>query len=313
LKAKAQAALENSLTVAICTYNNSAELALTLCSLSSVDGIRGEGIDVIIIDNNSTDDTKAIASSWFAETGIAGACVQESRQGLSFARNRALTESRASFVAFIDDDVVVGKEWLLAVRNAFMSYAAALVGGRSYIIYREELPLWLSEYSEIALSRCDYGDEVLVGTREVMFGLNYAVDRERALAVGGFRVDLGRIGKCLLSGEEEDLQLKLESSGGKVVYEPGAIVGHRVSNERLRRAWFLRRSYWGGVSRGIIMRESYRHQPICKMIAVAGREAFRALLAQCSLRMASSEKFDRWCEASRQCGLVRSRLSNSFR
>jgi hypothetical protein len=77
-----------------------------------------------------------------------------------------------------------------------------------------------------------------------LYGLNLSLRKDWLDRVGPFRTDLGRIGSCLLSSEEEDLLDRIARAGGRLLYEPNAIVGHRVLPERLRHRWFWSRSYW---------------------------------------------------------------------
>jgi len=174
--------------------------------------------------------------------------VFEARQGLSFARNRALEEAKGEIVCFIDDDVKVDEGWLEAVAEAFRKYGAAVVGGRSYLIYTGERPGWLGDENEVMLSKLDYGDKAEVGTEKDLFGLNFSVHRQKAIEAGGFDTNYGRQGETLLCGEEVAFLSRIRKQGGLAVYEPRAVVGHVVPAERLTKKWFFKRIYYGAVS-----------------------------------------------------------------
>ena len=70
--------------------------------------------------------------------------------------------------------------------------------------------------------------------------------KERLNAVGGFDERLGRIGGRLLSGEETQIQKRIEAQGGYLYYHPEISVRHFVPKERSRPGWFYRRYFWGG-------------------------------------------------------------------
>jgi hypothetical protein len=53
----------------------------------------------------------------------------------------------------------------------------------------------------------------------------------------------------LLGSEETELLERIAQAGGQLLYDPAALVGHRVPFARLRRRWFWSRGYWG--SRGV--------------------------------------------------------------
>ncbi len=238
------------ITITIQTYNRSAILRRTLDSLRSLRCPEGAQYEILVVDNNSDDDTSAVIEQYADILAPRLRSVFEPQQGLSHARNRALAEAKGQVVSFLDDDVDVDPGWLEAVHAAFERYSAAVVGGRSFLIYPErvERPAWLSECHEFLYSRLDHGPEPLVDTDKAFFGLNFSVLRDIALRVGGFACDLGRRGNNLMCGEEEDLMNRIRQAGGIAVYEPRAVVGHVVPASRLSKRWVLRRVYYGAAS-----------------------------------------------------------------
>ncbi len=235
-------------TITIQTYNRSAVLAETLESLRPLQCPAGVEYEILVVDNNSTDDTPQVLQKYGVLLAPRLRSVFEPQQGLSHARNRALREAQGEIVSFLDDDVKVDPGWLAAVTSAFQEHAAAVVGGRSYLIYPSRRPSWLPEDCEYLLSKLDYGDQVLVDTDKELYGLNLSVRKELALRVGGFDPSLGRKGSSSLrSGEEVEFLRKIRALDRRVIYAPKAVVGHMVSKERLRMRWFLRRAFAPGV------------------------------------------------------------------
>ncbi len=249
------------ITVAIQTHNRSATLAETLGSLRDLRCPETAEYEILVVDNNSNDNTPQVIQEYRRVLAPRLRSVFEPRQGLSHARNRALQEARGHIVSFLDDDVIVDPDWLSAVAAAFEEHSAAVVGGRSYLIFRSERPAWLPEHYEFYLSRLDYGNQVIVGTDRDLYGLNFSVRKDLAVQVGGFDPSLGRCGSTSFrSGEESDLLQKIHACGGVVVYEPRAVVGHLVLRERLTRKWFLRRAFAAGFDTQILHR-SHGHIP----------------------------------------------------
>jgi len=235
-------------TVTIQTHNRSAVLAETLESLRPLRCPAGVEYEILIVDNNSTDGTQEVIREYGGILAPRLRGIFESRQGLSHARNRALQEAKGQIVSFLDDDVIVDPDWLSAVAGAFEEHSAAVVGGKSYLIYRSQRPAWLSEHYEFFLSRLDYGDRVIVGIDKDLYGLNFSVRKDIVLQAGGFNPSLGRCGGVSFrSGEESDLLRRIRGLGGVVVYEPRAVVGHIIPGERLRMKWFMKRAFAAGV------------------------------------------------------------------
>jgi len=248
-------------TVTIQTYNRSALLAQTLESLRSLHAPAGVDYEILVVDNNSRDDTQDVIQRYSRLLGPRFRSVLEPRQGLSHARNRAWKEAQGQIVSFLDDDVQVDPEWLGAVAAAFEKYPAAVVGGKSYLIYPGERPSWLPEFYESLLSRLDYGEQVLVNTDRPLFGVNFSVRKEWLERVGGFDTSLGRCGRSLRSGEEFDLLQRIRGQGGIAVYEPGAVVGHLVPAQRVKKWWFVKRLFAAGQDSVILAAKDHTALP----------------------------------------------------
>src|SRR5690348_6834853 len=98
-------------TIIVCTYNRAASLRDTLQALRRLDSPAGCEWEVIVVDNNSRDDTRAVveevAASWpRLRYEFEGA------QGLSHARNRGIGAARGDVILFTDDDVLPESDWL---------------------------------------------------------------------------------------------------------------------------------------------------------------------------------------------------------
>jgi glycosyltransferase involved in cell wall biosynthesis len=298
-----------TVTIAICTYNRAEQLRLTLQSLARLRQSPDIAFEIVVVNNNSTDDTTSVLETATRTLGLNLRSSFEGRQGASYARNRALRESTSEIVCFLDDDVEVDPEWLQAVVLAFNDHQAALVGGRSYLIYPEERPSWLGPRLEIPLSLCDYGMARMVNPDVGLFGLNFSVRRIPAVAVGGFSTDLGRFGKNLLSGEDTDLQRRIREAGGTVIYEPNAVVGHRVHLARLRRRWFINRAYWEGVGGGIADRAQRKPHLFFSAVVVLTACTFNYLRTLIVRFRSPSLVFERFLNAVRALGTLRAAIS----
>jgi glucosyl-dolichyl phosphate glucuronosyltransferase len=233
------------ISVTIQTYNRAEELRTTLRTLGGVDTSGVPDYELIVVDNNSSDRTPQVVQEAAPDFGGKLRYFRETRQGLSHARNRAIAEARYDVVAFLDDDVNVDSGWLRNLASAFSSGDFAAVGGRALLVYPSSRPAWLGDRTEGLLTKMDYGLEPRVAKPDELYGVNLSFRKKWLRTVGGFRTDLGRVGTCLIGGEETELLERIAAAGGKLLYEPSALVGHRVAPDRLRRKWFWSRCYWG--------------------------------------------------------------------
>jgi glycosyltransferase involved in cell wall biosynthesis len=233
------------ITITIQTYNRAEELRKTLLSLAAVGTGGAPEHEILVVDNNSSDQTAAVAGDLSGAFPGTLRYVREGRQGLSHARNRAVAEARHEIIAFLDDDVDVNVNWLRNLAAAYEAGDHAAVGGRALLVYPTARPGWLGERSEGLLTKVDYGLRARPAAPDELYGVNLSFRKAWLERVGGFRPDLGRVGHCLLGSEETDLLERIAGAGGTLLYEPAAVVGHRVPPARLRRRWFWARCYWG--------------------------------------------------------------------
>src|SRR5262245_45029284 len=118
-------------TIIICTYNRSAALRTCLESLCRGDALRLAGTEILLVDNNSPDDTPEVAKSFGDRLPLRYLC--EPRQGKTFALNRGVAEARGDLLLFTDDDVELNERWVKEYRAAASRHPeAGWFGGRVF-------------------------------------------------------------------------------------------------------------------------------------------------------------------------------------
>jgi len=102
-----------SMVVAICTYNNAEILDLTMSTLEKQQVGPTLEWSVLVVDNNSTDETPAVVQHYMRRGRIPGLRVmRELRQGLCYARHCAVRETSSELIAFVDDDCLLSPNWM---------------------------------------------------------------------------------------------------------------------------------------------------------------------------------------------------------
>jgi glycosyltransferase involved in cell wall biosynthesis len=241
-------------TVLICTYNRADLLGETLDSLalSRTDGL---GWNVLVVDNNSTDDTYDAVASRVANFPVELRYVFEGHQGKSNALNTGLAETDAAIIVFTDDDVRVGEEWLeAACRPMLEDPSIAYTGGPVLPLWESPCPSWLDQRrSDLwgTLAILDYGPDPFIfeERRRVPLGANMAVRRTLIERIGGFDPALGRRGQSLLGQEQAEFFCRSRAIDARGLYVPEMSLQHHVPARRLTRAYFREWWYWKGVSR----------------------------------------------------------------
>src|SRR6187551_1034496 len=107
------------LSIIVSTYNRADLLGEALGSILEQEAVSSWAWEVIAVDNNSTDNTRAVAEMLLAQYPNRLRYVFEAEQGLSAARNRGIRESRGAIIAFTDDDVRVAPDWVETLRAVF--------------------------------------------------------------------------------------------------------------------------------------------------------------------------------------------------
>jgi len=237
------------ISVVICTYNRAEILKETLKSWLSVDGL-ASNVELIIVDNNSTDHTKHVVESFRPACPTQLRYVREANAGLSYARNRGIDEASGNIVAFVDDDVYFDKCWVNAVLEVFNDHSEiSCLGGKSIPKFDGDKPDWITE-NLLGLYGCTRSGDLdkLMIFPEYPFGLNMAFRKSVFSQVGKFNPRLGRVKKSLLSGEEKDMFYRISKAGLKVFYSPKAVIYHRIPIDRMNKRWILKRIYWQAAS-----------------------------------------------------------------
>jgi glycosyltransferase involved in cell wall biosynthesis len=229
------------ISVVLCTYNRAARLADALTAL--VHQTDAPPYEVVVVDNNSDDDTRAVIGR-FAEAGVVR-YAWEPVQGLSHARNRGVATARAHVLAFTDDDVRVDPTWVRSIALAFADQPDVdMVGGRVEPVWEAEPPAWLPQAGYAPLAIVDYGREpfrISPTAPCCLIGANVAIRRRALEQLHGFSPRVQRIADGIGSTEDHEFQMRLLDAGAAALYDPRMAVRAIVPRERLskryHRAW----------------------------------------------------------------------------
>ncbi len=242
----------------ICTHNRDNYLGAAIDSLLAQEY---DDFEVLVVDNGSTDRTKAVVESRLSNPQLK--YIYEPVLGLSVARNTGAKETTSPILAYLDDDAEASSQWLRVLLDAYNNTEkVAIAGGKVTLIWPDGItpPSWISLNMAAGLGAYDLGESVVYIDNPNLTprGLNYSMRRTFLEQIGGFDANLGRVGKKLLSNEELYMTELALKNGWQVAYLPDALAAHNVAPERVKPDWFLRRSWWQGIS------ECYREE-------VAGR------------------------------------------
>jgi glycosyltransferase involved in cell wall biosynthesis len=232
------------ISVLICTYNRALTLKNTIESLVVQTLPESVNWEILAVDNNSSDGTRLAVEDLQRRYPERIRYIFEPQQGVSFARNTGIRESRGEIVAFIDDDETAEDGWLQNLTANLYSGEWAGAGGRVLQPTTFLRPRWMlsnDPFTNGPLATFDKGLEA-GKLYEPPFGANMAFRKEIFERYGGFRTDLGRSGEGMLSNEDTEFGRRLFAAGQRMRYEPAALTFHPVEANRLNKGYFL--TWW---------------------------------------------------------------------
>jgi len=239
-------------SIILCTFNRCKSLARALESLAVSELPKSVEWEVLIVDNNSSDQTRSVAERFCHTHPIRFRYLFEPRQGKSFALNSGIREGNGEILVFVDDDVIVQPTWLQSLINPFCDVRWAGCGGRILPEPGFSPPPWLALEGPLSQlgALCAYFDQGdLPGSlTKPPVGTNMAFRREMFAKYGGFREDLGPRPGSELRSEDTEFGRRLMAAGERLCYVPSAVVYHEINNRRVRKEFFL--SWWFAFGRG---------------------------------------------------------------
>lgn len=239
--------------VVICTYQRAHDLDAALAALAGQQD--GPALDwaVLVVDNNSTDDTATVVERHVARGHLPGLRrVVEPEQGLTPARRRGVLETGRQWVAFVDDDNLLDPLWLATAAAALADRPdVGALGGRVVLEWQSAPQPYLADFG-FCYAEQDHGPgghavEHLNGAGMVL--------RRTALAECGWLEEpllADRVGRGLVSGGDVEIAARVRAQGYLLWYEPGCLLRHRISASRMSRRYLLRVSAGLGASEAIV-------------------------------------------------------------
>jgi glycosyltransferase involved in cell wall biosynthesis len=228
------------LSVIIPTRNRARSLEQCLAHFSRSNFHGLHNWELIVVDNNSDDDTPAVIDKSSRAFPFTIKYAYEGRTGISHARNRGIAEATQPIIAFTDDDCFVDQDWGHAILKAFAQDPdLSIIGGRVELANPNDRPVSIRTSCEKALIS-SFGQLM-----DTMIGCNFACTRRALDTIGYFDPAMGA-GTRTESADDTDFLYRGLRQGLKMAYSPEILVLHNHGRRSEEAIDALRRVYSRG-------------------------------------------------------------------
>lgn len=224
------------LSVLICTRNRARSLDATLHRFFEQQFSEDYDYEVIIIDNNSTDETKRVIERYVEKHPGIVSYHFEPQCGLTYARNTAIAAARGEIMVFTDDDILVDVNWLNEIHREFATDPGLCMLGGRVLLASEKLQTISLQTSDVRQTF------VYPDNGGFAMGANMAFRREVFDRVGLFDLRLGS-GSFFLGADDTDMFYRALKAGYRLLYAPNVLVYHNHDRVSVEQACHLAYGY----------------------------------------------------------------------
>jgi len=241
------------ISIVLPTYNRSRELLNTLKSFYNLLDRENLCGQIIVVNNNSTDNTEDVILQFQKEVDAKVVYVKEERQGKSHALTTGINLASGDVLAFTDDDCQVAEDWLVSIHEVMKDQTIDAIAGKVICVLDEEVPDWLDiDKLKGPLAHYDKGENYIESTKEKRIlptGANVVLRKRAIKEYGGFQYH-GR-------AEDTELGYRWNQKGAKIVYAPNVVVRHYNNASRFTKDYFRKWYFLGGKNTSIILKEEF--------------------------------------------------------
>jgi glycosyltransferase involved in cell wall biosynthesis len=232
-------------TIVIPTYNGAERLPKLLTSLQKQINIEHLPWEIIIIDNNSTDNTANLIKSYQENWNYPYKLKYfiETNQGIAYARAKGIKEAKGKYIGFLDDDNIPDKNWIFAAYNFLENHPqCGAVGGKIHGNFATELPANFDRIKAF-LAIYDHGENPHLFEPDNLIlpaGAGLVVSKKVWVENVPSKLNfVGRISKEFVSGDDYESLLYIHKAGWEIWYNPVMQSYHQIPAFRLEKDYLF--------------------------------------------------------------------------
>ena len=233
-----------TVSIIICTWNRADSLLASLDTLAGQRLPAGVAVEVVVVDNNSSDRTRAAVEELAARWPLGTLrYLFEGRQGKQFALNTGIRASSGDLLAFSDDDIVFPPDWVAAAVAAFADPLLELAGGKTLAGWPAGgPPRWYDAQMAAIVGGVDLGEARLAPPPP-----GYAPAGGNLVARRSLFDKIGLFSETHFRHMDYEFGMRAAAAGAAIAYEPSLSVAAPVDPDMITRRYFRRWSLKAGM------------------------------------------------------------------
>ena len=252
------------ISVIIATKNRAHHLKECLNSIiSSIANVPSVKAEIIVVNNNSSDETDLLLKNISAESSCPIIVLFEEKNGLSAAHNKALSVAKGGLLVFTDDDCRMSVGYITDLLAHYEKDEAPVVrGGRIDLGDSADLPLTVITRQEKILFSPRKNTARNANIGDCIAGANMVVPKKLADRLGKFDENFGS-GSKIGAGNDIDYVMRSYLAGADIEYVPDMAVSHFHGRKTAKVGFNLLRTYMTG-SGALYAKYFFRHPDFCR-------------------------------------------------
>jgi succinoglycan biosynthesis protein ExoM len=231
-----------TVTIAICSYNRCESLKATLESLYGLETGGAFTLEVVVVDDGSTDRTRAVVEECHEKAPFDIRYCHQDGLGIAAARNHCVREARGQWIAFFDDDQQAEPQWLASLLDFALTRELRCVGSARTLLIPGVEPERLPRVMRAVLGELSHPESHQCQRRPMLSTGTVLIHRTVFEEIGGFDESLRQ------GGSDSDLFARMRRHGVSMWFTPSAVCRHVIPPHRLRPKFLWWCSLRNGVS-----------------------------------------------------------------
>ena len=244
--------LKKGVSIILCCYNSELRLPKTLEYLAKQELRKEIPVELLIVNNASTDRTKEIALEECKKfhDGFSYRMIDEEMPGQMYARERGVQESLYEYILFCDDDNWLQPDYMQKAFDLMESTPRiGALSGQCIAVSDIDFPEWFPDFEEIYAVGTQAEDSGDISKKGWIWGAGMMSRRSLLIKVFDKKnsfLNQGRTGNVLTSGDDCEICKRILLSGYKLYYDKSLLIYHYINPEKL--TWKYRKKLSEGIN-----------------------------------------------------------------